>query len=137
MSAGRWWVARILVVGERLPYFEHLRDDLRAVGHDVVAIRESKSTLSLAATYEPDVVVIDVPSPARCSLVSCRLRSRCPGLSVVVFSANSEYGHELEGAPAAVIVRSSNLRDLVKRVMQSAPIIDRHPADWRPVLAEA
>lgn len=130
-------MARILVVGERLPYFESLRDDLRAVGHEVVAVRASESALSVAEVYEPDVVVIDIPSPALCKLASRRLRSRCPGLSVVVFSANGEYNNVPESALAAIIVRPPNLRDLVKKVMQSAPIIDRHPANWRAVLAEA
>src|SRR6516165_168358 len=85
---------RILVVDDNRDSADSLATLLRLVGHDVRTVHDGRQALSVAATYRPDLVLLDIGLPGMDGFAVARhLRSR-PELAGVVLVALTGYGSD-------------------------------------------
>ena len=85
---------RILVVDDNRDSADSLAMLLRLVGHDVRTVHDGRQALSMAATYRPDLVLLDIGLPGMDGFAVARhLRSQ-PELAGVVLVALTGYGSD-------------------------------------------
>jgi PAS domain S-box-containing protein len=85
---------RILVVDDNRDSADSLAMLLRLVGHDVRTVHDGRQALVVAATYRPDLVLLDIGLPGMDGFAVARhLRSQ-PELAGVVLVALTGYGSD-------------------------------------------
>ena len=85
---------RILVVDDNRDSADSLAMLLRLVGHDVRTAHDGRQALVVAATYRPDLVLLDIGLPGMDGFAVARhLRSQ-PELAGVVLVALTGYGSD-------------------------------------------
>jgi two-component system CheB/CheR fusion protein len=85
---------RILVVDDNRDSADSLAMLLRLLGHDVRTVNDGRQSLSVAAAYRPDLVLLDIGLPGMDGLTVARhLRSQ-PELAGAVLAALTGYGSD-------------------------------------------
>jgi len=85
---------RILVVDDNHDSADSLAMLLRLVGHDVRTVYDGRQALVVAATYRPDLVLLDIGLPSMNGFtVASHMRSQ-PELAGVVLVALTGYGSD-------------------------------------------
>ena len=126
---GRMDAARILVVDDETNIVELLHTALRFVGYDVRSATTGGRALTLAETFRPDLVVLDVMLPDLDGFeVSRRLRGPLPDVRVVFLTARTQPGDAVTGLTVAggdeYVRKPFSLDELVARI---ALVLGRGP----------
>ncbi|MFG0246679.1 MAG: response regulator [Phycisphaerales bacterium JB052] len=93
----------VLVVDDEPDLVELIGYNLQQQGHTVLTAGDGRDALDLAKSRQPDLVVLDVMMPEINGIeVARRLRSQTEtaSLPIIMLTAKSEEGHELEGLGA-------------------------------------
>jgi PAS domain S-box-containing protein len=85
---------RILVVDDHRDSADSLAILLRLVGHDVRTVHDGRQALVVAATYRPDLVLLDLGLPGMDGLTVARQMRSQPELAGVALVALTGYGSE-------------------------------------------
>jgi PAS domain S-box-containing protein len=85
---------RILVVDDNRDSADSLAMLLRLVGHDVRTVHDGRQALVVAATYQPDLVLLDIGLPGMDGFTVARHMRSQPELAGVVLVALTGYGSE-------------------------------------------
>ena len=85
---------RILVVDDNRDSADSLATLLRLVGHDVCTVHDGRQALVVAATYRPDLVLLDIGLPGMDGFAVARHMRSQPELAGVVLVALTGYGTE-------------------------------------------
>jgi two-component system CheB/CheR fusion protein len=85
---------RILVVDDNRDSADSLAMLLRLVGHDVRTVHDGRQALVVAATYRPDLVLLDIGLPGMDGFTVARQMRSQPELAGVVLVALTGYGSE-------------------------------------------
>ena len=85
---------RILVVDDNRDSADSLAMLLRLVGHDVRTVHDGRQALVVAATYRPDLVLLDIGLPGMDGFAVARHMRSQPELAGVVLVALTGYGSD-------------------------------------------
>jgi PAS domain S-box-containing protein len=85
---------RILVVDDNRDSADSLAMLLRLVGHDVRTAHDGRQALIVAATYRPDLVLLDIGLPGMVGFTVARQLRSQPELAEVVLVALTGYGSD-------------------------------------------
>jgi two-component system response regulator MprA len=111
---------RILVVDDELAVLDALRRVFAHEGYTVVTARDGASALELAATEQPDLVVLDVLMPPPDGLEVCRrIRSAGGTVPILMLTARSEVADRVAGLDAGAddyLAKPFALDELLARV---------------------
>jgi DNA-binding response OmpR family regulator len=120
--------AKVLVVDDELVIREFLKTGLRYVGFDVAEAKDGDEALRLAASFDPDVVVLDLMMPGTDGFEVCRrLRGR-PDLGIIVLTARDELADRtlgLDGGADDYIVKPFHFEELLSRIRSLLRRLDR------------
>jgi DNA-binding response OmpR family regulator len=82
---------RILVIEDEPQMLLGLRDNLELEGYEVITASDGEEGLQKAATFQPDLVILDVMLPRRNGFDVCReLRARSNATPVVMLTARNQ-----------------------------------------------
>lgn len=118
---------RIFVVDDERVIADTLCAILRCSGYEARGFYEAESALNACEDQPPDLVVSDVSMPGMSGTeMAVRLKKRCPGCEVLLFTgqvasrdllkAASEAGYEFE-----LLTKPVHPKDLLARVERSVP----------------
>jgi two-component system response regulator MprA len=112
--------ARILVVDDEPAVREALRRSLAFEGYEVALAPDGLTALDRAASYRPDVVVLDVLMPRMDGLTAARrLRSYGDTVPILMLTARDTVGDRVTGLDAGAddyLVKPFDLDELLARV---------------------
>src|ERR1051326_3898410 len=81
---------RVLIIDKDREYSERLRDDLRALGYEVLAASNSKSGVEVAQSFSPSVIITDTFSVGPDALDALKeLRASQPQTPVILAGKES------------------------------------------------
>ena len=88
---------KVLVVDDELLIRQFLTTGLRYEGYEVLEARDGSEALTLAAHFQPDIVILDLVMPGTDGYEVCRrLRGR-PDLGIVMLTAKDELHDRVRG----------------------------------------
>jgi signal transduction histidine kinase len=85
---------RILVVDDNVDAARPLSMMLERLGHEVRTVHDGKSAIELAATFRPDVALLDIGMPGMNGYETGRRLRELPGLEKVVLVALTGWGQD-------------------------------------------
>lgn len=113
---------KVLVIDDDLTYFDLLRDNLEARGHDVVGLEEIGLYTQAVQGFSPDLVVLDIRMPVSGRSILRHLKKHYPGMPVLIYSAYSGYKNDPNFAAAdAFVVKSPDIMDILQAIEQIVP----------------
>lgn len=113
---------RILVVDDNLDAASSLAMLLRILGHDTQVAHEGQGALDLAATYRPEIVLLDIGMPKMSGYDVCRRLREQPTGSDMIIVAVTGWGQDadrqksVEASFDGHMVKPVEPRDLLKLV---------------------
>jgi DNA-binding response OmpR family regulator len=111
--------ARVLVVDDDYLIRQYLTIGLRYQGYEVLEARDGSEALSMATSWRPDVVVLDVVMPGTDGYEVCRrLRGR-PDLGIVMLTARDELDDRIRGLDLGAddyLVKPFEFEELLSRL---------------------
>jgi DNA-binding NarL/FixJ family response regulator len=117
MKAGR-----VLLADSHLNMLEGVHSLLETLFETVVMVADERSLIEAVATFQPDLVVVDLSLPvAEGANVVRQLRGRYPALRVVALSVYDEpavASQLLEAGVAGVVLKRTAARDLLPAVQE-------------------
>ena len=124
MHSGKRW-GRILVVDDQAPITELLHELLGTLGYTVKVAMTGEEGLDHVATFQPDVVVLDLSLPGMMGAeVLDHLRQTHPHIAVIAMTGNPERAKGiLERGAVAYLAKPfdlATLRQVVGRVLGEA-----------------
>src|SRR5262249_20536283 len=113
---------RVLVADAHLNMLEGVHGLLETLFETVVMVADERSLIAAVATFEPDLVVVDLSLPVtEGANIARQLRQRFPLVKVVVLSVHDDPGlasQLLESGIAGVVLKRSAATDLIPAVRQ-------------------
>src|SRR5919106_2414841 len=111
---------RILVIEDEPQMLLGLRDNLELEGYDVQTASDGDEGLAKAATFNPDLVILDVMLPKKNGFDVCReLRSRSSTLPLVMLTARSAETDKVLGLELGAddyVTKPFSITELLARV---------------------
>lgn len=111
---------RILVIEDEPQMLLGLRDNLELEGYDVQTASDGDEGLNKAATFNPDLVILDVMLPKKNGFDVCReLRSRSSSLPIVMLTARSAETDKVLGLELGAddyVTKPFSITELLARV---------------------
>ena len=111
---------RILVIEDEPQMLLGLRDNLELEGYDVMTAADGEEGLSKAASFGPDLVILDVMLPKKNGFDVCReLRTRSQAMPIVMLTARSAETDKVLGLELGAddyVTKPFSPRELVARV---------------------
>ena len=130
---------KILVVDDEKDILELLKYNLEKEGYQVKSTKDGESAVSIADTYVPDIILLDIMMPGMDGVETCRqlrLNSKLADTHIIFLTARSEEYSEVAafevGAddyitkpikPRALISRITSLYKKVKSKKSEEPIV--------------
>lgn len=103
----------VLIVDDHPAFRAAAQSLLEAEGFDVVGVAEGgREAVEAVSVLHPDVVLLDVQLPDLDGFEVARRISRHPGSPIVILVSSrsaSDYGHEVERAPARGFIGKNEL----------------------------
>jgi DNA-binding response OmpR family regulator len=113
-------VSRVLIVDDDATVAEVVTTYLHREGYDVRHASDGLSALTIATSYVPDLVVLDLMLPGIDGLEVCRrLRAERPGLPVVMLTARGDEEDRVLGLEVGAddyVTKPFSARELVLRI---------------------
>lgn len=113
-------MARILIAEDEPSIVLALRDELAFEGFEVFAVEDGPGVLAQAASFKPDVLLLDLMLPGINGFAVCReLRPRMPDLWIIMLTARGQEVDRVTGFEAGAddyVVKPFSLRELVARI---------------------
>jgi CheY-like chemotaxis protein len=128
---------RVLVVDDNVDSAETAAMLLQLWGHEVRSVHDGPSAISLAASFRPEVVLLDIGLPGMDGYDVARRVREIPGLEKVTVMAMTGYGHEgdrrraLEGGFDRYLVKPLE-PNVLQRLIASAPSASPDPSEEKP-----
>jgi DNA-binding NarL/FixJ family response regulator len=115
---------RVMIVDDHPMWRDAVARDLAEAGCEVVAtVGEGNQALRIAASVQPDVVVLDLQLPDMSGVQVTRgLVATCPTARVLILSASGEHRDVLETVKAGAsgyIVKSASREELIEAVRRT------------------
>ncbi len=111
---------RILVIEDEPQMLLGLRDNLELEGYDVMTAGDGEEGLIKAASFVPDLVILDVMLPKKNGFDVCReLRSRSHGMPIVMLTARSAETDKVLGLELGAddyVTKPFSITELLARV---------------------
>jgi two-component system cell cycle response regulator DivK len=124
--------ARVLVVEDNELNRKLVRDVLRHAGFDVLEARTGEDGVALAATGDPDVVLMDLQLPGIDGVEALRrIRSseevrRVPVIAVTAYAMSGDHERALRAGFDDYVTKPISARDLAQQVRD---LVDREQRD--------
>ncbi len=118
---------QILVVDDSVDATESLAMLLRTLGHEVRTAHDGSAALEVAATFRPDVVLLDIGLPGMSGYEVARQLRQLPGWEDVFLAALTGYGQEedrrqaLEAGFDAHLIKPTSL-DALEQLLVQMPV---------------
>jgi DNA-binding response OmpR family regulator len=113
-------MARVLIAEDEPSIVLALRDELAFEGFEVFAVEDGPGVLAQAASFKPDVLLLDLMLPGINGFAVCReLRPRMPDLWIIMLTARGQEVDRVTGFEAGAddyVVKPFSLRELVARI---------------------
>ena len=110
---------KVLVVDDELLIRQFLTTGLRYEGYEVVEASDGSEALTLAAHFQPDIVILDLVMPGTDGYEVCRrLRGR-PDLGIVMLTAKDELHDRVRGLDLGAddyLVKPFEFEELLSRI---------------------
>ena len=123
---------RVLLADAHLNMLEGVHSLLEALFETVVMVADESSLIAGVATFEPDLVIVDLSLPvAEGANIAMQLRKRYPLLRVVVLSIHDEpalASQLLEAGINAIVLKRTAATDLlpaIREVLQGRVYVSR------------
>lgn len=111
---------RILVIEDEPQMLLGLRDNLELEGYDVMTAADGEEGLSKAASFGPDLVILDVMLPKKNGFDVCReLRTRSQAMPIVMLTARSAETDKVLGLELGAddyVTKPFSITELLARV---------------------
>jgi DNA-binding NarL/FixJ family response regulator len=112
--------ARVLLADRHLGVLESVHDLLSALFEAVVMVADERSLMEAVATFEPDLVVVDLSLPGEGEVnIAGRLMADHPGLRLIVLSVHDEptvVGPMMDAGVAGFVLKRAAATDLIPAV---------------------
>jgi DNA-binding response OmpR family regulator len=113
-------MARVLVADDEAAIVMAIRDELRFEGMDVAEALSGPEALSVARSFKPDVLLLDLMLPGLNGFDVCRtIRCERPDLWIIMLTVRGHEADRVTGFEAGVddyVTKPFSLRELVGRV---------------------
>ncbi|HKA10945.1 MAG TPA: response regulator transcription factor [Candidatus Dormibacteraeota bacterium] len=110
---------KVLVVDDELLIRQFLTTGLRYEGYEVQEAKDGSEALTLAARFQPDIVILDLVMPGTDGYEVCRrLRGR-PDLGIVMLTAKDELHDRIQGLDMGAddyLVKPFEFDELLSRI---------------------
>src|SRR5688572_30400826 len=132
---------RVLVVEDDITIAESVAARLRAEGFEVSVAFDGPSGVSVAASFQPDLVVLDVMLPGFDGLEVCRRIQAARPVPVLMLTARGDEADVLVGLGVGAddyLTKPFSMREVVARVAALLRRVERAAAlaDERPAAIE-
>jgi len=111
---------RILVIEDEPQMLLGLRDNLELEGYEVQTASDGEEGLARAASFSPDLVILDVMLPKKNGFDVCReLRARANGIPIVMLTARSAETDKVLGLELGAddyVTKPFSIKELLARV---------------------
>ncbi len=91
---------RILVVDDEPRYVKAIQVNLTASGYEVLVAGDGQSAVEVAATENPDLIVLDVMMPGMSGFEACRQIRQFSTVPIIMLTAMAEEADKVEGLDA-------------------------------------
>jgi DNA-binding response OmpR family regulator len=91
---------RVLIVDDEPRYVRLIAVNLEASGYDTVSARDGKSAVDLAATLQPDLVLLDVGLPGMDGIEACRRIREFSYSPIIMLTAKAGEADKVKGLDA-------------------------------------
>jgi DNA-binding response OmpR family regulator len=125
-------MARILIVEDDPSLARVLADSLVDEGFQTQLAADGNSAISLAKSFAPDLVLLDIGVPGKSGLELCRLWREGPRIPVIMLTARTLKEDKLRGLEAGAddyVTKPFDLEELVARIRavlrRARPIVSR------------
>jgi len=110
---------RILVVDDEPKYGRAIQLTLEAGGHEVISARNGETAIDLAATEEPDLIMLDIRMPGMDGYEVCTCIREFSTVPVIMLTALAEERDMVNGLDAGAddyVTKPFSARELLARV---------------------
>lgn len=119
---------KILLVDDEATIVEFVRINLEKAGFEVLAAGDGETALKLAASEQPDVIVLDIMLPGKDGFEVCRELRRTTAVPIIMLTARDDDIDKILGLELGAddyLTKPFNPRELVARIKAILRRVDR------------